>query len=114
MNKATRKGRAKPVDSESDSEARSDAASGQESADQNGQSLDFEAALDNLEQLVERLESGELGLAESLAHFEQGIGLSRQCHAMIDAARQKVSLLTNPDDEASAVDFNLESSEKSD
>ncbi len=67
---------------------------------------DFEAALQSLEKLVEKLESGVLGLAESLEHFEKGVKLSRQCHQMIDQARQKVTLLTNPDDENSEVDFN--------
>jgi exodeoxyribonuclease VII small subunit len=68
--------------------------------------LDFEGALNELEALVEKLESGDLGLSESLEHFEKGIGLSRRCHSLLDDARQKVTLLSNPDDEASATDFN--------
>lgn len=67
--------------------------------------LDFEGALNELEALVEKLESGDLGLSESLEHFEKGIGLSRRCHSLLDDARQKVTLLSNPDDEASATDF---------
>ncbi len=66
---------------------------------------DFEAALKALEDLVEKLEGGELGLAESLKHFEKGVALSRQCHQMIDQARQKVTMLTDPDDPGSEVEF---------
>jgi exodeoxyribonuclease VII small subunit len=75
--------------------------------------LDFEGALNELEALVEKLESGDLGLSESLQHFEKGVGLSRRCHALLDDARQKVTLLSNPDDEASETDFS-ESDERSD
>ncbi len=67
--------------------------------------LDFEGALKELEALVEKLESGDLGLSESLEHFEKGIGLSRRCHSLLDDARQKVTLLSNPDDEASETEF---------
>jgi exodeoxyribonuclease VII small subunit len=68
---------------------------------------DFETTLKSLEDLVEKLESGELGLAESLSHFEQGIKLSRQCHTMIDQARQTVEMLSNVDEEDSAGQFEL-------
>jgi exodeoxyribonuclease VII small subunit len=66
---------------------------------------DFEASLKELETLVEQLESGDLSLAESLKHFEKGVSLSRNCHAMIDQARQSVELLTNPEDPDSATEF---------
>lgn len=69
---------------------------------------DFESSLKELEQLVEQLESGDLSLAESLKHFEQGVRLSKNCHELIDKARQSVALLTNPDDETSGKDFNVD------
>lgn len=62
---------------------------------------DFESAMQQLEALVEHLESGELGLAESLSHFEQGIRLSKQCHALLEHARQSIEVLSDPDDESS-------------
>lgn len=68
---------------------------------------DFETALQELERLVEQLEGGELTLADSLKHFEQGVRLSRQCHALLDQARQSVELLTQPDDEDSAEPFEV-------
>lgn len=66
---------------------------------------DFEASLEELEGLVEALESGELSLAESLERFKRGVELSRQCHGMLDEARQSVEILTRPDDEESAQAF---------
>lgn len=58
-------------------------------------SLDFETALSELETLVEKLESGELSLAESLAQFEKGIHLSRECHQILEQARQTVEILVD-------------------
>ncbi|TVQ30249.1 MAG: exodeoxyribonuclease VII small subunit [Wenzhouxiangella sp.] len=63
---------------------------------------DFESAIKELESLVEKLESGDLGLADSLTHFEKGVRLSRQCHGLIDRARQAVEVLSSPEDESSA------------
>ncbi len=74
-------------------------------AQQNDQDPDFEVALAELERLVEQLESGELTLADSLKHFEQGVRLSRLCHARLDQARQTVELLSRPEDESSAAPF---------
>ena len=61
--------------------------------------LDFEKALEELEQLVERLEAGELPLEASLAEFERGIKLTRQCQQALRDAEQKVHLLTAEDEE---------------
>ena len=69
--------------------------------------LDFESALKDFEGLVEQLESGEMGLSESLKHFEQGVKLSRHCHGLLDEARQKVTVLSQPDDESSEEEFKL-------
>jgi exodeoxyribonuclease VII small subunit len=68
---------------------------------------DFETALQELEGLVEQLESGELSLAASLEHFEKGVRLSRQCHSLLDQARQSVELLAQADQEDSAEPFEL-------
>ena len=54
----------------------------------------FEDALSELEALVERMESGDLTLEESLAAFEQGIALTRHCQESLQAAEQKVEILT--------------------
>lgn len=53
----------------------------------------FEKAMKELEDLVAKLEQGELTLEESLHLFEQGIKLSRSCSKMLDDAEQKVNIL---------------------
>jgi len=71
--------------------------------------LPFEAALERLEDLVDRLEDGELELEESLEVFEQGVALSKQCATKLEAAEQRVeqlvrsggAWLARPFDEAS-------------
>ena len=62
---------------------------------------DFEAALGELEKIVETLESGELSLADSLERFKRGVTLSKRCHKLIDEARQSVEALSDPEDESS-------------
>ncbi len=54
----------------------------------------FEDALDELEQLVERMESGDMPLEESLGAFERGIALTRSCQQALQTAEQKVEILT--------------------
>jgi exodeoxyribonuclease VII small subunit len=53
----------------------------------------FEAALAELEQIVGRLERGELRLEESLKLFERGVELTRQCRKSLDGAELKVKQL---------------------
>jgi len=53
----------------------------------------FEQSLEELEQLVEDMESGDLSLEESLASFEKGIKLTRECQKALTEAEQKVELL---------------------
>ena len=67
--------------------------------------LDFEQSLAELQQLVERLESGELSLEDSLSAFEQGIRLTRECQAALGQAEQKVQMLVERDGEAQNLPF---------
>ena len=53
----------------------------------------FEENLAALEQVVDRLERGELSLEESVKLFEDGVGLSNACKAELDAAEGKVQVL---------------------
>jgi exodeoxyribonuclease VII small subunit len=55
--------------------------------------LDFETAMRDLEELVERLEHGDLPLEESLAAFERGVMLTRSCQTALKEAEQKVEIL---------------------
>jgi exodeoxyribonuclease VII small subunit len=57
------------------------------------ENFNFEAALEQLNQLVEKMEAGGLSLEDSLRSFEQGIALTRQCQQALQAAEQKVQIL---------------------
>jgi len=74
----------------------------------NDKPLSFEAALSELEGLVERMESGELTLEESLKSFEQGIALTRTCQQALAEAEQKVEILTSNDPQADTEPFDSE------
>lgn len=66
---------------------------------------DFESSLDALEQLVEKMEHGEMSLEESLAAYERGVGLYRRCQQALEQAELRVRLLSDPADPASAESF---------
>ena len=70
--------------------------------------LDFEQALAALEELVGQLESGDQPLEQSLAAFERGVALTRRCQAALQAAEQKVEILTRDDADASLEPFEPE------
>ena len=59
--------------------------------------VDFEQSLGALQTLVERLESGDLSLEDSLSAFEQGVTLTRECQLALTQAEQKVSQLLEQD-----------------
>ena len=66
--------------------------------------IDFESALEELEELVSRMETGDLSLDESLKAFERGIELTRKCQSSLEAAELKVQTLTK---DREAEDFDL-------
>lgn len=66
----------------------------------------FEESMKELEAIVDKLESGEATLDESLDYFEKGIKLSKSCQKMLDTAEKKVSvLLANDSGELEKQDF---------
>ncbi|MBT2143177.1 MULTISPECIES: exodeoxyribonuclease VII small subunit [unclassified Rhodanobacter] len=69
---------------------------------------DFEHSLDELEQLVAKMEGGDMSLDESLASFERGIGLFRHCQQSLEQAELRVRLLLDPDAPDSAEPFEPE------
>ncbi len=58
----------------------------------------FETALEDLEQVVEQLDSGELSLEDSLAAFEKGVGLVKFCNDKLNEVEKKVELLVKDKD----------------
>ncbi len=69
---------------------------------------DFEHSLDELEQLVAKMEGGQQSLDESLASFERGIGLYRQCQQALEQAELRVRQLLDPEAPDSAEPFEPE------
>jgi len=68
----------------------------------------FEATLAQLEELVARLESGDLPLDEALKTFERGVRLTRQCQSALSTAQQKVQQLLQRGDGLTVEDFEPE------
>lgn len=60
--------------------------------------IKFEEALETLEEIVKKLESGSLSLDESLESFEEAIGLVKICNEKLESAEQKVRMLTEEQD----------------
>lgn len=55
--------------------------------------MDFEKKLTRLEEIVAKMESGDLSLEDSLKFFEEGVKLSRECNTQLSQAEQKVKTL---------------------
>lgn len=71
----------------------------------------FEEALRELEEIVERLERGNLPLEEALGLFEKGVQLSRICHQKLEEAKKKVEILMRQGNEMTTRPFEVEGEE---
>ena len=58
------------------------------------ESQGFEANLEQLEERVRKLESGEVSLEDALKLFEEGVGFAQSCHEQLDAAEKRVAALS--------------------
>jgi exodeoxyribonuclease VII small subunit len=65
--------------------------------------LRFEAAVSQLEEIVESLERGEPELAMALTKYETGVRLLSRCYALLERAERSVALLTGVDAEGNPV-----------
>ncbi|MCD6044867.1 MAG: exodeoxyribonuclease small subunit [Gammaproteobacteria bacterium] len=68
----------------------------------------FETALQQLTDIVDTLEKGQLGLEESLALFEKGTELTRLCQTALKQAEQKVQILIEKNNSAELEDFDAD------
>lgn len=68
--------------------------------------LTFEQALAEIEAIIERIETGEVGLEESLAQYERGVTLVNHCRGKLDRAQQQVEDLTRRLEQADEQDSN--------
>jgi exodeoxyribonuclease VII small subunit len=59
--------------------------------------LNFEEAIDQIQEIARQFDEGELGLDESLERFETGVRLLRKCHSKLDRAEQRIKVLTDVD-----------------
>ncbi len=66
---------------------------------------DFEQSMLALEDLVGRMEAGEMTLEESLAAYERGVGLYRRCQGALEQAELRVRLLDDPASPGDAREF---------
>ena len=65
----------------------------------------FEEQIGELEEIVSKLENGDVSLDESLSLFEQGIKLTKGCQKMLDTAEKKVKVLMSDGGEMTEKDF---------
>ncbi len=71
-------------------------------------SQQFEKALAELEEIVNNMEQGELSLEESLAAFEKGVKLTKECQKSLKSVEQKVNKLVAKDKSLEMEPFNSE------
>ena len=64
--------------------------------------VSFEEALAQLEQIVGAIESGQIGLEESLAKYEQGMALVKRCRGILDRAEKRIEILNQSGDTLAA------------
>ena len=59
--------------------------------------FNFNKGLSQLEEIINKMESGELSLEDSLKYFEEGVKIHRQCHTALTDAEQRISVLSDID-----------------
>ena len=64
--------------------------------------MEFEKNLNKLEEIVEKMEAGNLSLDESLSAFEEGVRLSKDCNKKLNQAEEKVKKLLSVDESGKA------------
>lgn len=71
--------------------------------------MDFEKKLSRLEEIVAKMEAGDLPLEDSLKFFEEGVKLSQECNKQLAQAEQKVKVLLSIDGNGTAAteDFQI-------
>ena len=70
-----------------------------------GNKFDFNKGLTELEVIINKMESGDLSLEDSLKYFEKGVKLHRQCHGALTDAEQRVNMLNEEDNSSEEKPF---------
>jgi len=64
-------------------------------SDTENESLNFENSLEKLEEIVNKMESGNLPLEQALDYYEQGVNLTKRCQDALKTAELKIQKITN-------------------
>ena len=67
--------------------------------------LPFEEAMKQLEAIATKLEKGDLSLDESVATFEEGMKLSKQCNKLLESAEKRITILLKDGDKIKEENF---------
>lgn len=67
--------------------------------------MNFEEKMLELEEVIKKLESGQIGLSESMELYEKGVRLSAECSTLLDQAQQKISKLVEENGQKTEVPF---------
>lgn len=70
--------------------------------------MDFEKKLSRLEEIVQKMEKGDMALEESLKLFEEGVKLSRDCHGQLAQAESQVKKLVGFDTNGQPITENFQ------
>lgn len=81
--------------------------------DSQGEEQGFEQQLAQLDQIVGQLESGQLGLEESLKQYELGIRILKSCHGVLQESERKIELLSGIDAEGNPITQPYDEAEES-
>lgn len=73
--------------------------------------LPFEAAMEKLEQIVSRLENGDVPLEQAIELYQEGMRLSRLCSQKLEQVEEKIQLLVEEDGELKVQDWEQPESE---
>ena len=70
-----------------------------------GTELNFEAAMDRLEKIVEQMESGQLPLEDLIVRYEEGMNLVKVCQERLASAEQKIEVIARNNGKTAVKDF---------
>ena len=70
--------------------------------------ISFEDAMKELEQIASQLEKGDLNLDQAVAKFEEGMKLSKACNKILEDAEKRISILIKNEDDVTEENFSAE------
>ena len=73
------------------------------------ENLNFEQAIQQLDKIANKLESGSLNLEESINLFEEGMRLSNKCNQFLNDAEKKITKLVNDNGNIKEENFDIQS-----